>query len=293
MYGAVEAGGTKFVCAVGTGPDNLLERVQFPTRTPEETMARVIAFFKPHLSRLEAIGVGTFGPVDVHPTSPTYGTITSTPKPGWQYFNIREALERALHVPVYVETDVNAAALGEHQWGAGQGLHTFVYITVGTGIGGGALVEGHLLHGLMHPEMGHMRVPHYQDQDPFPGICPFHGDCLEGLASGPAMAERWHADPATLPPEHPAWDLEAHYLAWAVVNLVTILAPQRVILGGGVMHQEHLFPRIRDKASRILADYVAPLASEDAWETYIVPPALGDNAGILGALALALRENAG
>ncbi len=290
MYGAIEAGGTKFVCAVGTGPENLQQRAQFPTRTPDETLPRVIEFFTPYLSHLKALGVGTFGPVEVHPTSPQYGTITSTPKPGWQHFNIRKALERALHVPVYVETDVNVAALGEHRWGAAQGLHTFVYITVGTGIGGGALVEGRLLHGLMHPEMGHMRIPHDRARDPFPGHCPFHGDCLEGLASGPALAARWHADPATLPPDHPAWDLEAHYLALAVVNLVTLLAPQRIILGGGVMHQRHLFPRIREKAARMLAHYIEPLASDTAWETYIVPPALGDNAGILGALALAQRE---
>lgn len=287
MYGAVEAGGTKFVCAVGTGPDDLRERVQFPTTTPEETLQRVIAFFRPYRSQLRAVGVGTFGPVDVHPASPSYGTITSTPKPGWRNTPLRALLEEALAVPVRVDTDVNAAALGEHLWGAARGLHTFVYITVGTGIGGGAMVEGRLLHGMMHPEMGHMRVPHDRQRDPFPGICPFHGDCLEGLASGPAIARRWNVDPADLSREHPAWDLEAHYLALAVVNLVSILSPQRVILGGGVMHQEHLFPRIRSRAAALLADYVAPLSGKTPWETFVVPPALGDNAGVLGALALA------
>jgi len=290
VYGAVEAGGTKFICAVGTGPGHIRARQRFPTTTPGETLARVADFFRPYRRTLKAIGVGTFGPVDVHPSSPTYGTITSTPKPGWQQVNLRQGLMAALDIPVVIDTDVNAAALGEHLWGAAQGLHTFVYITVGTGIGGGAMVEGQLLHGLMHPEMGHMQIPHDRERDPFPGICPYHGDCLEGLASGPALSKRWQKDPARLPPDHPAWDLEAYYLGLAVANLLYLLSPQRIILGGGVMHQRHLFPRIRKTVLKVLSGYIAVIPPPAGMESYIVPPRLGDDAGVLGALALALQH---
>ncbi len=288
MFGAIEAGGTKFVCLVGRGPEHILADTRFPTTSPEETLARAVDFFRPYAADLLALGVGSFGPVDLHPDSPTYGYITSTPKPGWQNTNVKGYLEEALKVPVVFETDVNAAAWGEYRWGAAQGVDTFVYITVGTGIGGGAVVNGRLLHGLIHPEMGHMRVPHDRERDPFEGICPYHGDCLEGLAAGPALAARWRQDPATLPPDHPAWDLEAHYLGLAVANLVCVLSPRRVILGGGVMQQQHLFPKIRRVVQTVLAGYIHHPAVEREVETFIVPPGLGNRAGALGALALAM-----
>ncbi len=289
LYGGIEAGGTKFVCVVGTGPDDIRARTRFPTTTPEETLSQAVDFFRPFAAELAGIGVGSFGPVDLNPRSSTYGYITTTPKPGWQNTNVKGYLEEALHVPVAFETDVNAAAWGEHRWGAAQDVDTFVYITVGTGIGGGAMVNGQLVHGLLHPEMGHMRIPHDREADPFDGICPFHGDCLEGLASGPAVAARWGQRGETLPPDHPAWDLEARYLGLAVANLVCTLSPQRIILGGGVMHQRHLFPRIRQVVQDALAGYVNSPALKEAIEDYIVPPGLGDHAGVLGALALAQR----
>jgi fructokinase len=200
LYGGIEAGGNKCLCAVGTGPDDLQAETTIPTTLPDETISQVIAFFRQHTKSLKAIGIGSFGPVDLNPTSPTYGHITTTPKAGWGNTNLAGLIQRALGVPVLFDTDVNAAALGEQRWGAAQGLDTFVYLTVGTGIGGGGMVNGQLMHGLVHPEMGHIRVPHNRDKDPFPGICSYHSDCLEGLASGPALERRWSQPPETLPP---------------------------------------------------------------------------------------------
>jgi fructokinase len=289
VYGGLEAGGTKFVCAVGSGPDDIQDEVQFPTTTPEETIGRAIDFFRAHEGKLTAIGIASFGPVDPDPASPTCGFITTTPKPGWSDTDLAGAVRRALSVPVGFDTDVNGAALGEHRWGAAQGLGTLLYLTIGTGIGGGGMVGGKLMHGLIHPEMGHIRLPHDLDADPFPGICPFHGDCLEGLACGPAIDSRWDQSPETLPPDHPAWKLEAHYLALALVNYICTLSPQRIILGGGVMKERSLFPRIRAEVQDLLNGYVQAPEILDDIDHYIVPPALGDRAGVLGAIALAER----
>ncbi|GIV59886.1 ROK family protein [Rhodocaloribacter litoris] len=290
VYGAVEAGGTKFVCAIGTGPDDVRALTRFPTTTPEETLARTVAFFQEQPERPVAVGVGSFGPVDPDPASPSYGFITRTPKPNWSGTDVAGVLRRALGVPVVFDTDVNAAGLGEHRWGAARGLDTFIYLTVGTGIGGGGLVGGQRLHGLVHPEMGHVFVPRAPGDD-FAGHCPFHGTCLEGMASGPALQARWGRAGAELPPDHPAWEIEAHYLAYGLVNFIVTLSPQRIILGGGVMHQRQLFPMIRHRVRQILNGYVAHDALADGIDAYIVPPALGDRAGVLGALALA-REAA-
>src|SRR3989454_7823124 len=213
LYAGLEAGGTKCVCAVGTGPDDLRACTQFATTTPSETIARAVAFFEAYRSRLMALGIASFGPLDPHPNSASFGFITSTPKPGWAHTDLAGTLSRALSLPVAFDTDVNAAAFAEQRWGAAQGLDTFLYVTVGTGIGGGAMVNGRLLHGLLHPEMGHIRIPHDLKSDSYPGSCPFHGDCLEGLASGPAMQQRWGMPPEGLPANHAAWVLEAHYLA--------------------------------------------------------------------------------
>ncbi|WOQ16843.1 ROK family protein [Raineyella sp. W15-4] len=288
LYGGIEAGGTKFVCCLGTGPDDLRAEVRFPTTTPEETLGRAVAFFRAAGAAGPAsIGVACFGPVDLDPASATYGHITTTPKPGWAGTDVVGFLRSALDVPVGFDTDVNGAALGEARWGAGRGLDPFVYLTVGTGIGGGAIVNGAPLHGLVHPEMGHVRVRHDRGLDPFPGGCPFHGDCLEGLASGPAMAQRWGAPAQTLPAGHPAWELEASYLAELLAGLVCTLSPRRIVLGGGVMAGPGLFGMIRRRTRELLAGYVSSPAVTDRIDDYIVPPGLGGRSGRLGALALA------
>ncbi len=290
LVGGIEAGGTKFVCAVGTGPDDIRDEIRYPTTTPGETISRAIEYFRDARGRfgpLAAIGIASFGPVDPNPASPTFGYITSTPKPGWRDTDFAGAVRRELGLPVGLDTDVNVAAVGEATWGAAQGLDTFLYLTIGTGIGGGGLVGGQLMHGLLHPEMGHIRIPHDRTADPFAGSCPFHGDCLEGLAAGPAIEARWGCSAADLPPDHPAWQLEAQYLAFALVNFVCTLSPQRIILGGGVMDQQHLFPWIRVKVQELLADYVRAEAIQTAIDSYIVPPGLGNRSGVLGAIALA------
>jgi fructokinase len=287
LYGGIEAGGTKFVCAVGRGPGDMVAETRFPTTTPAETLAQAVAFFEEYRGALAAVGIGSFGPVDPDPASPTYGYITATPKPHWSHTDVAGAVRRTLGVPVGFDTDVNGAALGEYRWGAAQGLHTFIYLTVGTGIGGGAMVNGRLLHGLIHPEMGHIRLPRDQQQDPFAGYCPFHSDCLEGLASGPAMKARWGVAAETLPADHPAWELEAHYLALGLTSFICTLSPQRIILGGGVMSQPGLLVAVRRKVQELLNGYVQAPAITEAIDRYIVPPGLGAQAGVLGAIALA------
>ena len=290
LYGGIEAGGTKFVCAVASGPDDVRAETRFPTTTPDETIGRAVDFFRAQRVQLAAIGIASFGPVDPNPASPTFGFITTTPKPGWANTDLAGSIRRALDLPVGFDTDVNGAALGEHRWGAAQGLDTFLYLTIGTGIGGGGLVGGQLMHGLIHPEMGHIRLPHDWEADPFPGFCPYHGDCLEGLACGPAMEARWGQPAETLPPDHPAWPLQVQYLALAIVNFICMLSPQRVIIGGGVMNQAQLFPLVRAKVQELLNGYVQAPEILDHIDRYIVPPALGSRAGVLGAIALAARE---
>ncbi len=286
LFGGIEAGGTKFVCAVGTGPDDVRAEARFSTTTPEETMGRAVAFFRAQ-EPVTAVGVASFGPIDPNPDSPTYGRITTTPKPGWANVDLAGAIGGALGVDVGFDTDVNGAALGEWRWGAAQRLDTFIYLTIGTGIGGGGMVNGRLLHGLVHPEMGHIPLPHDWQADPFPGRCPYHGDCLEGMAAGPAIEERWDMKGQDLPSDHPAWELEAHYLALALRTFICTLSPQRIILGGGVMDQPQLFPLVRQKTLAALNDYVQSPAILEQIDAYIVPPGLGNRAGVLGALALA------
>jgi fructokinase len=285
--GAVEAGGAKFVCAVGSGPQDLV-RATIPTTTPAETLGRVVQFFHDQIETrpIAALGVASFGPVDLDPLSTTFGFITSTPKRDWSNVDICGVLRRALDVPVGFDTDVNAAALAEARWGAardpkGGGLDNVLYITVGTGIGGGALVDGSPLHGLAHPEMGHILIPHNREDDPFPGACPFHGNCFEGLASGLAMELRWGVKGERLEPDHAAWRLEARYLALGLANLVCVLSPRRIVAGGGVMHNLDLFPMIRTNLSECLNGYVKV--------PDIIPPLLGDDAGVLGGILLAER----
>ena len=286
MYGGIEAGGTKFICATGTGPGNISDITRFSTTTPEETLQRVVSFFKEQEVDLEAVGIASFGPVDPNPQSKTFGFITSTPKPGWRDTDLAGIIGRELGVPVGFDTDVNGAALAEGLWGAAKGLESSIYITVGTGIGGGAIVNGKPIHGLIHPEMGHIRIPRAEG-DIYEGYCPYHKDCLEGMATGPAIKARWGQPAEALSQDHPAWTFEVHYLAMAVVNIVLILSPQRVVMGGGVMEQQHLFPRIRERVLQLLSGYVdSPAILEDI-DSYIVPPRLGNRAGVLGAIALA------
>lgn len=280
MYGAIEAGGTKFVCAVGDESGKIIDRIKIPTTVPKETMAKVISFFKKYV--LNAIGIGSFGPVDVNPDSETYGMITSTPKLAWRNFSIVQAMKDVFSVPIGFNTDVNAAALGEAMNGAAKGLDSCLYITVGTGIGAGAVVQGKLLQGLSHPEMGHILVRRHP-HDEFQGKCPYHGDCLEGLAAGPAIEERWGKKGIDLVDRHEVWDLEGYYIAQALLQYILIISPKKIILGGGVMHQKQVLSSIYKYLPELDNGYVAlPDLAE-----YIVSPGLGDDAGITGSLLLA------
>ncbi len=286
VYGGVETGGTWCVCALGTGPGELCAREQFPTTSSEETLERIVKFFGEHPSP-DAVGIGSFGPVDLDLSSATWGEVTTTPKPGWQHTPVATVLRDRLKVPVAFDTDVNAAAVAEQRWGAGQGRGTVCYLTVGTGIGAGLVIDGKPLHGLIHPEVGHLRVPHDSRRDAFAGNCPAHGDCWEGLASGTAMAERWGQPPAELPEGHPAWPLEADYLALGILAIVCVASPERVIAGGGVMSRPALMRMVRRRLVKLVAGYLDTPALSSGIDEYLVPPALGDDAGVLGAIALA------
>jgi fructokinase len=289
LWGGVEAGGSKFICSIGTITGEILKQTQIPTRNPDETLADVITFFeKEHANQvLACVGVGCFGPLDLDPASTTYGHITNTPKTNWANIDILGRLRQAIDVPIAIDTDVNAAALGEHKWGAARGIDNFIYLTVGTGIGGGAMINGQLVHGLVHPEMGHILLPHDLKRDPFRGACYFHGDCLEGMASGPAMKARWGKDPESLEVDHEAWDLEAEYLSYALSTLILAYSPQRIILGGGVLSQPQLLPKIWSRVPDLLNGYVHSTMIKNHISDYIVRPKLGPRSGVLGAIALA------
>ncbi len=289
LYGGIEAGGTKFVCVIGAGPEHTLNKMRFSTSTPGETLDKAVAFFKPYAAagRLQAIGLASFGPLDLDPDSPTFGFITSTPKPNWRNTNILGFLKNELGVPVTIDTDVNAAALAEFTWGASRGIDPSLYLTIGTGIGGGYLIGGKALKGLGNLEMGHIHLPHDLDQDPFPGNCPFHGDCFEGLASGPAVRKRFGVPAESLAEDDPFWEIEAGYIAFALAAYVLTLSPRRIVLGGGLMQRTGLFPLIRQQVQETLNGYVQHPNLSAKIDDYIVPPALGDRSGSLGALALA------
>jgi fructokinase len=289
LLGGIEAGGTKFVCVVGTPPDGIVREARFPTRDPAATLADAVAFFRDAAAdghAIAALGVASFGPLELRPGHPRRGGITTTPKPGWSDTDLPGPLGDALGVPVLVDTDVNGAALAEGRWGAARGLDAFVYVTVGTGIGGGAVVAGAPVHGLPHPEMGHVSVTRLAGDD-FPGICPFHGDCLEGMACGPAMAARWGRPAQDLAGDDlaRAVEIEAHYLAAGLRNVVYALAPERIVVGGGVAALPGLLPAVRTRLADALAGYPGP--PEHGSEDFVVPPGLGDGAGAAGALALA------
>ncbi len=285
ILGALEAGGTKMVCAIGNEQGEILERISIPTVNPEETMPQMIAFFREH--HIEALGVGCFGPINPVKGTATYGYITSTPKLAWQQYNIVGAFEEALGCPVGFDTDVNAAMLGEATFGIAKGLDNCIYVTIGTGVGVGVYINGGLLHGMMHPEAGHLLLQRHPS-DSYPGKCPFHGNCLEGLAAGPAIEARWGARGIDLKDRREVWELEAYYIAQACVNFTLVYSPRRIILGGGVMHQEQLFPMVRQQYQELMADYVVTPELENL-NRYIVPCSLGDNQGVMGCLELALE----
>lgn len=291
IYGTIEGGGTKFICAVADADNIILREIRIPTTLPQVTLASCADFFlkaQQDLGKLAALGIACFGPLDPRPNSPTYGHILATPKPNWGNTNIIGFFRTALgeDLPIGFDTDVNGAVLAESRWGAGRGLSNLVYLTIGTGIGGGALVDNQLLHGYAHPEMGHILLPQHPSDIAFNGACPFHGTCLEGLAAGPAIEARWKQPAAKLTPDHPAWQLEAHYLALGLMNICLILAPERIILGGGVMNQTFLFPMIRSELTQLLGNYVR-LPEVADMESYVVPTGLEGIAGLYGGLALA------
>lgn len=287
FYGGIDAGGTEFKCIVASSPENILGEIKVPVGGPEDTLSECAAFFKQMQAQygvLSSLGIGCFGPLDLDTASDQYGRIRATPKPHWSGTDVLGYFTAALECPVHIDTDVNAALLGELTWGAARSLHSAVYVTVGTGIGAGIYSNGRILHGAMHAESGHMLIPRHQD-DGFHGICPFHSGCLEGLASGAALAERWQMNPKKIPVNHSAWSLEAHYLGVMCVNLALMYSPQKMILGGGVMQQEHLLPAIRNAYLSLINGYLGEQSA--SMETFIVGAELGAKAGALGAIALA------
>jgi len=289
-YGVVETGGTKMVCAIVSGPDQVSDEVRFPTTTPAENIPQIIEFLQRHHQEhpLAAVGIGSFGPIVLDRTRSDYGSVAPTTKPGWSNAPVVAPIQAALQIPVGFDLDVTTAGLGELMWGAGQGLEHIVYYTIGTGIGAGVITRGAPIACLAHPEAGHQVVSRHPS-DTFAGNCSFHATCLEGMAAGPAIEKRWGKKAAELPPEHEAWDLEADYVAQAVVNTILFVSPQRIILGGGVMEQLHLFPKIRALTLQKLNGYINVDAITQHIDRYIVPPALGNRAGMLGALVLAMR----
>jgi fructokinase len=293
LYGGIEAGGTKFVCVVASGPNHIVDEIRFKTTTPEETLGRAIQFFKPFASsgQINSIGVGCFGPLDVNPESATYGFITATPKPAWSNTNVLGILRGGLGIRIALDTDVNVAGLGEYKWGVSKGCDPSLYLTIGTGIGGGYIKDGRSLIGLLSLEMGHIRIPHNRELDPFVGNCPFHDDCFEGLASGPAIEKRLGQAGAIIPENDPFWNIEAEYIASALVNYVLTLSPKKIILGGGVMQRGFLFSKVRRRVRELLNGYVTHKNLLEHIEDYIVPPGLGNQSGSLGAIALAMQQD--
>lgn len=284
IIGAIEAGGTKFVCAIGNEKGEIIERISFPTENPNVTLNKCVTFFKD--KNISSLGIGSFGPIDLNKDSKTYGYIKNTPKLLWKDFNLLGFFKKYFNIPIFLDTDVNIACLGEYTWGNAKNISDFIYLTIGTGVGGGIISSDKLIHGLAHPEMGHIFVKKHPT-DKYIGKCPYHKDfCLEGLASGPAIEERWGKKGVELPFDHPAWDLESFYIAQALVNYILILSPKKIILGGGVMKQRQLFPKIQKQIQYFLNNYgIYSNISND----FIVPPKLEDNAGVLGAIALTLK----
>lgn len=284
--GALEAGGTKMVVAIGNEHGDILERLSIPTESPETTMPELVNYFKS--SKIDALGIGCFGPIDLNRESATYGYITSTPKLPWRNYNIVGTLSEALQVPIGFDTDVNASAIGEATWGSTKDVNNSIYITIGTGVGVGVIIDGKPLHGMLHPEAGHILLAKHK-KDTFKGTCPYHENCMEGLAAGPAMEARYGKKAYELTDQEEVWELEGYYIAQALVNYILTLSPERIILGGGVMHQEQLMPIIHREVLRMLNGYILTPQLQDI-ENYIILPKLNDNQGIMGCIRLALNE---
>ena len=286
LFGALEAGGTKMVCAIGNENGEILEQKSIPTTTPEETMPAILEYFKD--KEIASLGIACFGPIDLNKNSETYGYITSTPKIPWRNYNIVGAVKDALKIPVGFDTDVNGSLLGEVTWGCAKGLTDAVYFTIGTGVGAGIMTNGKMLHGMLHPEAGHVKmVP--RSGDTYKGKCPYHGTCFEGMAAGPAIEERWGAKAVQLADREEVWDLESYYIAQALMGIVLTLSPQKIILGGGVMHQKQLFSMIREKMLKELNGYIQAKELADI-DNYIVPASLNDDQGIMGCIKLAMNS---
>ncbi|MGB4658241.1 MAG: ROK family protein [Mobilitalea sp.] len=286
LLGALEAGGTKMVLAIGNENGEIFEQVSIPTETPEITIPKIIEFFKKN--SIDALGIGSFGPIDLNKSSHTYGYITSTPKLAWRNYDIVGNISSALQVPIGFDTDVNASALGEASFGCMKDIASGIYITIGTGVGVGVYLNGGLLHGMLHPEAGHVLLNKHP-LDSFEGVCPYHPNCLEGLASGPAIEKRWGKKAYELKDQHEVWELEAYYIAEGLIDYILTLAPHRIVIGGGVMHQEQLFPLIRTKVLELLNGYLQTSELSDI-DHYIIPASLQDNQGIMGCLKLAALE---
>lgn len=288
LYAGIEGGGTKFVCIITNEAGKIIDEHRFATTTPEETIQKSIHFLSAYSERLRAVGIASFGPVDLHPDSSTYGFITETPKNGWSNTNILKPFQNAFDVPISFDLDVNAAALGEYSHSPETHRHDpFVYFTIGTGIGAGVIVNGKIIHGLVHPEMGHIRIPHNRKTDPFDGICPFHGDCFEGLASGPAIKARWGICAKEFDDSHEGWNLEAEYIAFAVTNAICSYSPKKIILGGGVMEHNGLIQKIQNKVQELLHGYIKSERILHSIDQYITLPTLGNRSGVIGAIELA------
>lgn len=294
LVGGLEAGGTKFNCVIGYGNGSIIARQTFPTTSPQETLGKAADFFTHAVSThgpLQALGLAHFGPIEINKAAENYGKILATTKPDWSYTDIVGYFAAIFDIPIAFQSDVNGAATGEYHFGAARGINNFVYITVGTGIGGGVFVNGVLLNDRRHPEIGHMLVPHDLAQDSFKGSCPYHGDCLEGLASGSALKARWGGPAEDLAQDHSAWQLEAQYLAILCVNLTYCYAPEKIIMGGGVMLQKQLFPLIRKYFVSLMQEYRSPFNTTTI-EQYIVPTRLEGEAATKGALKLAHQVHA-
>jgi len=289
-FGSLEAGGTKFVCAVGNGPDNFVKEI-FPTKSPEETINKAIEFFKFHNRdcSLKAIGIGTFGPINLAKESETFGCLTTTPKVNWENTNMFTPFKNAFEIPVSIDTDVNTAALGEYTWGSAKDLNNFIYLTIGTGIGGGGIINGSFLQGDQYPEMGHIFLPKIKG-DNFEGSCPYHDDmCFEGLASGTSIGLRCGLNASEIIESAQVWERVAEYISLALVNYIYISAPQKILIGGGVMKQTHLFAKIRNNVLKHLNGYNHSSINQKNISDYICPPDLGENSAILGGFALAKK----
>lgn len=290
-YATVEAGGTKILCAIADADGHFLEQIRISTGSPTETIRQIADFYRSlpvAYENIRATGIASFGPLNLDRNSADYGQLTTTPKPGWSLVNLRREMENILPCPAEIDTDVNCAGLAEGMFGAAQGLDRFCYITVGTGIGVGIIDKGNPLSGVGHPEVGHMQLPRAPGDD-FAGICPYHGDCAEGLACGPAMKARWNQSAEDIPEDHVGWAFEAHYIAAICVNLTYTLRPQKIVIGGGVMERSSLYAPVREAFSTLMAGYSPDQYSTDI-EQFLSAPALHTpSPGLMGAFELARR----